>query len=237
MAAPLLNERDLEFMLYELFDAESLTRRPRYADHNRETFTAAIKTAQSVAEKYFLPFRQKADSHQPTFDGEKVQMIPEIKTAIEAVIKSGLASATADYELGGMQLPIIVASAANAYLSVAGGVAMGYTGLTNASANLVEAHGTAAQIEQWVVPMREGRFAGTMAMTEPGAGSGLADLATTAVKDDDGTYRISGSKIFISGGDHELNDNIVHLVLARVKGAPKGHQGHLPVHSTQIPGK
>ena len=225
MPAPLLNARDLEFMLYELFDAEALTRRPRYSDHSRETFDAALNTAQTVAEKVLLPFRQKADNQQPTFDGEKVHMIPEIKGGVDAVIESGLASSTADYELGGMQLPYIVANAASAYLSAAGGVALGYTGLTNANANLIEAHGSPEQIKQWVVPMRDGRFAGTMAMTEPGAGSGLADLTTSATKDADGNYRVTGSKIFISGGDHELNENIVHLVLARVKGAPRGVKG------------
>jgi alkylation response protein AidB-like acyl-CoA dehydrogenase len=225
MAAPILSERDLEFMLYELFDAEGMTQRPRYADHSRETFTAAMNTSQTVAEKYLLPIRSLLDNSQPTFDGEKVHQPAELKTAIDAVIESGLASTTADFELGGMQLPGIVANAVNAYLSAAGGVAMGYTGLTNANANLIQAHGTPEQIEKWVVPMREGRFAGTMAMTEPGAGSGLADLTTTAVKDDDGNYRIAGNKIFISGGDQNLNENIVHLVLARVKGAPKGVKG------------
>jgi alkylation response protein AidB-like acyl-CoA dehydrogenase len=110
-------------------------------------------------------------------------------------------------------------------LSAAGGTVLGYTGLTSANASLVEAHGTKEQIEKWVVPMRNGRFAGTMAMTEPGAGSGLADLTTSADKDDDGNYRIRGNKIFISGGDHELNENIVHLVLARLRGAPKGIKG------------
>ena len=123
MAAPLMNDRDLEFMLYELFDAEAMTRRPRYADHNRETFDATLNTAKTVAEKVFLPFRQKADNEQPTLDGEKVSMIPEIKPAIDAVIESGLASSTADYERGGMQLPGIVASAASTYLTAAGGVA------------------------------------------------------------------------------------------------------------------
>jgi len=225
MAAPILCERDIQFMLYELFDAESLTQRPRYADHSRETFNASIDTARTIAEKYFVPIRQKVDCEQPTFDGEKVQMIPEIKTAVDAAIDAGFVAATADFEQGGMQLPLIVASAANAYLSAAGSTTMGYLGLTAANANLIEAHGSAEQIEKWVKPMRSGAFAGTMAMTEPGAGSGLADLTTSAVKTEDGRYRITGSKIFISGGDHELNDNIVHLVLARVKGAPKGVKG------------
>ena len=225
MAAPLLDQRDLEFMLYELFDAESLTSRERYADHNRETFDAAINTARTVAEKYFLPIRQKVDTHQPTFDGEQVQMIPEIKVALEAVMDAGLAFPGADYELGGMQLPALVAAVAGAYLSAAGSTTMGYIGLTNANANLIDAHGTDEQKKTWVEPMRSGRFAGTMAMTEPGAGSGLADLTTSAVPMEDGSYRITGNKIFISGGDHEINENIVHLVLARIKGAPKGVKG------------
>lgn len=225
MVAPILDTRDLEFMLYELFDAESLTERERYADHSRDTFRAAMETGQAVAEKYFLPIRQKVDTHQPTFDGKNVHMIPEIKVAVDAVIESGLANPTADYELGGMQLPAIVASATTSYLSAAGSTTLGYTGLTNANCNLIQAHGTPEQIETWVKPMREGRFAGTMAMTEPSAGSGLADLTTSATPVGDGTYRVSGNKIFISGGDHELNENIVHLVLGRVKGAPKGVKG------------
>jgi len=225
MAAPILSERELEFMLYELFDAEGLTERLRYSDHNRETFTMAMNTSRSIAEKYFLPHRQLLDNCQPTFDGEKVHQPSELKIALDALFDSGLATATANFELGGMQLPGIVANAVGSYLSAAGGVAIGYTGLTNANANLISAHGTAEQIEKWVVPMREGRFAGTMAMTEPGSGSGLADLTTSAVKDENGDYRIYGNKIFISGGDHDLNENIVHLVLARIKGAPKGIKG------------
>lgn len=225
MAAPILNTRDLEFMLYELFDAEGMTQRERYADHSRDTFRAAMETGQAVAEKYFLPIRQKVDTHQPTFNGKTVDMIPEIKVAVDAVIDSGLSCSAADYELGGMQLPSIVASAATSFLSAAGSTTLGYTGLTNANCNLIQAHGTPEQIKTWVEPMRAGRFAGTMAMSEPSAGSGLADLTTNAVKQDDDTYLVTGNKIWISGGDHELNENIVHLVLARVKGAPKGVKG------------
>ncbi|MBB3048254.1 butyryl-CoA dehydrogenase [Litorivivens lipolytica] len=225
MAAPILCERDLEFMLYELFDAEAMIARERYADHSRETFNATINTARQIAEKYLVPIRQKVDTDQPTFDGKEVHLIPEIKTAVDAATEAGFVSATADYELGGMQLPLVVAAVANSYLSAAGSTTTGYLWLTSANCNLIEAHGSAEQIEKWVKPMRAGRFAGTMAMTEPGAGSGLADLTTSAVKAEDGSYRVTGSKIFISGGDHSLNENIVHLVLARVKGAPKGVKG------------
>lgn len=225
MAAPILDERELEFMLYELFDAESLTERPRYAEHNRETFSAAIATARSVAEKYLVPIRQKVDTQAPEFDGETIHMIPEIKVACDAIAEAGFVAPGADYELGGMQLPPIVSNAASAYLSAGGSTIVGYSGLTAANANLIDAHGSEEQKRIWVAPMRDGRFAGTMAMTEPGAGSGLADLTTSAEPAEDGSYRISGSKIFISGGDHDLNENIVHLVLARVKGAPKGIKG------------
>jgi len=225
MSASLMNERDLEFMLYELFNSEALIKRERYQDHDRQTFNQVIDTAKAIAEKHFLPIRQKLDTHQPTFDGTKVHLIPELKPAIEAVNESGIGSATADYDLGGMQLPPIIASAAGAYLSVAGGVGMGYNMLTTANANLLQAHGSDELINTWVKPMREGRFMGTMAMTEPGSGSGLGDLTTKAIKTEDGSYRIIGNKIFISGGDHDLSENIVHLVLARLQDAPKGVKG------------
>ena len=225
MPAPIINRRDIEFFLYEMFDVESLTSRERYKDHDKETFNAAIDIGQAVAEKYFLPIRQKVDANEPTFDGEKVQMIPEIKVALDAVVNAGLTCPTSDYEMGGMQLPLVAASGAFAYLSAVASTTLGYISLTHANCNLIESHGTPEQIEKWVRPMREGRFAGTMAMTEPGAGSGLADLTTTAIKNDDGDYRLTGNKIYISGGDHDLNENIIHLVLARIKGAPKGIKG------------
>ncbi|MEM1113136.1 MAG: acyl-CoA dehydrogenase [Pseudomonadota bacterium] len=225
MPAPLLSRRDLEFMLYELLDTEAMASRERYADHNRETIDAALDTAQAVAEKYFLPIRQKVDTNQPTFNGKTVDMIPEIKVALDAVIESGLAFPGADYEMGGMQLPGAAAAACGAYLNAAASTTMGYIGLTNANVNLIRAHGTEEQKKTWVEPQLNGRFAGTMAMSEPGAGSSLADLTTSAEQQADGSYRVTGNKIWISGGDHELNENIVHLVLARVKGAPKGVKG------------
>jgi len=225
MPAPILNGRDLEFMLYELFNVETLTKRERFRDHNRETFDAAIATSKTIAEKYFIPIRQKVDSNEPTFDGKKVHMLPEIKPAIDAVINAGLSASTTDYEFGGMQLPNIVANVVSANLSAAASTTLGYISLTHANCNLIEAHGSQEQIDKWVMPMREGRYAGTMAMTETSAGSGLADLTTTATPQEDGSYKVTGNKIFISGGDHELNENIIHLVLGRVKGAPKGVKG------------
>ena len=225
MPAPIVSRRDIEFFLYEMFDIESLTTRERYQDHDRESFDAAIDIAQAVAEKYYLPIQSKVDRNEPTFDGKNVHIIPEIKEGLDAVIEAGLTAPTTDYEMGGMQLPQIAASGAFAYLSAAASTSLGYLSLTGANCNLIEAYGTPEQIEKWVIPQREGRFFGTMAMTEPGAGSGLGDLTTSAIKDADGTYRVKGNKIWISGGDHDLSENIVHLVLARVKGAAKGVKG------------
>lgn len=225
MSAPILNRRDIEFFLYEMFEIEKLTEREKYQDHDRTTFNGAIDTAQAISEKYYVPIRQKVDANQPTFDGEKIHILPEIKEGLDAVLEAGLSSPTADYEMGGMQLPMVAASGAFAYLSAAASTSLGYISLTHANCNLIETYGTKKQREKWVIPQREGRFYGTMAMTEPSAGSGLADLITSAIKQEDGSYRITGNKIWISGGDHNLSENIVHLVLARVKGAPKGVKG------------
>ena len=225
MAAPILSDRELEFLLYEFLKIDEITQRERYQDHDKDTFNATVGTAKAIAEKYFLPIRQKVDSNEPRFDGEKVHLIPEIKPAIDAIIEAGLLSPSSDYEMGGMQLPEAVANVAYSYISAAANATVGYASLTHANCNLIEAHGTPEQIEKWVRPQREGRFYGTMAMTEPGAGSSLADLITSAEKDEDGNYRIKGNKIYISGGDHDLSENIVHLVLARIKGAPKGIKG------------
>ena len=225
MPAPILNRRDLEFFLYEMFNVEALTNREKYQDHDRTTFNGAMDTAQAIAEKFYIPIRQKIDANEPTFDGEKIHIIPEIKAGLDAVLQAGLSSPTSDYEMGGMQLPLVAASGAFAYLSAAASTSLGYISLTHANCNLIEAYGSKEQIAKWVIPQREGRFFGTMAMTEPSAGSGLGDLITSATKSDDGSYRVTGNKIWISGGDHNLSENIVHLVLARVKGAPKGVKG------------
>lgn len=225
MSAPLLSRRDLEFYLYELFEVESLASRERYADHNRESFNAAMDIAEKVAEEYFVPIRAKVDMNQPDWDGEKVIMIPEIKRAYDAVAEAGLICPDQDYDMGGMQLPLVVAACAMGYLTAAASTTNGFHALTAANANLLETHGTQEQIDTWVSRLRTGEFAGTMALSEPQAGSSLADMRTKAVPQADGTYRLFGNKIWISGGDHELSSNIVHAVLARIEGAPAGVKG------------
>ena len=225
MDQKIINRRDLDFLLYELLDLESLTQRPRYAEHDRGTFDSAVDLALRIAVEKFAPHNRKADANEPTFDGQRVSMIPEVKEAVDAYCEAGLMLASHDYEQGGMQLPFTLAQAALALVKGANVSTSAYVMLTSAAANLLLAHGSEEQKKRFAEPMLEGRFLGTMVLTEPQAGSSLGDIRTTAEPAGDGTYRIKGNKIFISAGDHELSENIVHLVLARIKGAPAGVKG------------
>jgi alkylation response protein AidB-like acyl-CoA dehydrogenase len=221
----LMSRRDLEFLLYEWLDVEALTARPRYADHSRETFEAALGLAETIATDHFAPHNKLADAQEPTFDGEKVHMVPEVAAALEVYFGSGLLAATMDEAVGGGQLPQVVASALMTWFQAANVGTSGYAFLTAANANLLLAHGSREQVETWVLPMIEGRYFGTMCLSEPGAGSSLADVTTRAERRSDGSYRLVGNKMWISGGEHDLSENIVHLVLARVVGAPAGVKG------------
>jgi alkylation response protein AidB-like acyl-CoA dehydrogenase len=221
----LMSRRDLEFLLYEWLDVERLTSRDRYADHSRETFDAALDLAESIATDHFAPHNKLADANEPTFDGDRVHLIPEVAKALDAYFASGLLAASMDEEIGGGQLPHVVAGALMTWFQAANVGTSGYPFLTMANANLLLAHGSPEQVRTWVGPMIEGRFFGTMCLSEPGAGSSLADVATRAERQADGSYRLFGNKMWISGGEHDLAENIVHLVLARVVGAPAGVKG------------
>ena len=229
MTSKLLARRDVEFLLYEWLDVAALCDRPRFADHSRETFDGALDTAERIATEVFLPHRRKSDAEEPQFDGERVRLIPEAGVAFAAFAEAGLLAAAQDYDYGGMQLPAVVDKACFAYVLAANAGSAGYPLLTAANANLLLAHGTPAQVDAFARPQLAGRFAGTMCLSEPQAGSSLADVATRAEPDDESPfgpqYRLFGSKMWISGGEHELTENIVHLVLARLPGAPAGVKG------------
>lgn len=222
---PVIDRRDLDFLLQDVLDLDALFTRPRFAEHDRASVAAMLDTAEKLADDHFAPHAAKLDANEPTFDGETVHIIPEVKAALDAYCAAGFMSAHADYEHGGMQLPHTVSMASSAIISAANISTAGYPFLTRAAANVIAKFGTAEQKATWLGAMLEGRYFGTMALTEPGAGSGLADLKTQAVPAEDGTYRITGNKIFISAGEHGLSENIVHLVLARIKGAPAGVKG------------
>ncbi|WP_041842695.1 acyl-CoA dehydrogenase [Actinoplanes friuliensis] len=221
----ILSQRDLEFLLYEWLDVEALTSRPRFAEHSRETFDAFLQVSAQIAEREFATHNRRNDAEEPRFDGERVHLIPEVKAALTTFNASGLLAGSLDEEVGGMQLPHVVHRACFAWFQAANIATSAYPLLTMANAHLLLTHAAQEHIDRFVGPMLEGRFTGTMCLSEPQAGSSLSDVTTRAVPAGDGTYRVTGSKMWISGGDHELTETIVHLVLARVAGAPAGVKG------------
>ena len=221
----LINRRDLDFLLHELLDVGQLTQAPRFAMHDRATFDEVINAAQRLAEDKFQTHAAKLDANEPEFDGERVHLIPEVKEALDAYIEGGFLSAAFGTEHGGLQLPYTIAQAVGALFLAANPGTAGYPFLTAAAANLLRAHGTPEQQARYMKPMLAGRFFGTMCLSEPQAGSSLGDIKSRAVPQADGSYRLTGNKMWISGGEHDLSENIVHLVLARIEGAPAGVKG------------
>lgn len=225
MTNTLLNTRDIQFQLYEVLNSAALLQRERFSEHSEETFNSAIDTAAQIAVDLFAPHNAKLDSNEPQFDGDKVSIIPEVKTAFDALAQAGFIAGRQDYELDGMQLPEVIMAVCMGYFTAANPSTSGYSFLTAAAANLINIFASDALKEQFLSPMLQGRFSGTMALTEPHAGSSLADIRTLAKRTDQEHYLIKGDKMFISGGDHELTENIVHLVLAKIEGAPLGVKG------------
>ncbi|MCR1783262.1 acyl-CoA dehydrogenase [Nocardioides carbamazepini] len=221
----LLARRDLDFLLHEWLDVSALCARERYAEHSRDTFDAVLDLSAELAAEHFAPHNALSDANEPRFDGETVTIIPEVGAAVRAFADAGLVSAAMDESVGGGQLPHVVQQACFAWFQAANVSTSSYPMLTMANANLLLAHASADQVRRLVPPMLDGRWFGTMCLSEPQAGSSLADVATRAVRQEDGTFRLFGNKMWISGGDHELGENIVHLVIARVEGAPPGVKG------------
>ncbi len=225
MRSQLLSRRDLDFLLHEWLDVTALTSRGRYAEHSRETFDAVLQLSEQIATDHFAPHNRAADLHEPEFDGEQVRMIPEVAKALTVFADAGITGAGMDEAVGGMQLPQAVAQACFLWFQAANISTAAYPFLTIANANLLLAHGSPEQVQAWVGPMVEGRFLGTMCLSEPQAGSSLAEITTRAEPTGDGTHRLFGNKMWISGGDHDLSENIVHLVLAKIPGGPAGVKG------------
>ncbi len=215
----------LDFLLYQWLDAESLNQRARFADHSRETFDAVFDTCERIAREKYAPFNRTVDTQEPHFDGEKVILPKATHDAQKAYAESGMLSAAQDYDMGGMQLPYTVEAAANAFFAMAS-VSIGSGMLTTGNANLLMVHGNALQKEVFAKNEFLGRFSGTMCLSEPQAGSSLSDVTTRAVPDGDdfeaeplgARYRLKGNKMWISAGEHELTENIIHLVLAKIPG-------------------
>ena len=215
----------LAFLLYDWLDVVALTRRDRYADHSRETFDAVLETCERIAREKYAPFNRLVDTEAPraeqAADGSLRVVLPQAtQEARDAYAASGMLAAAQDHEHGGMQLPFVVEAAGNSFFAKAS-ISINASLLTVGNANLLMAHGSTLQKQVFAANELNGRWDGTMCLSEPQAGSSLSDVATRAELEDPGDplgprYRLKGSKMWISAGDHELSENIVHLVLAKI---------------------
>ncbi|NTX51500.1 acyl-CoA dehydrogenase [Myxococcus sp. CA051A] len=222
---PLLSDRDVDFQLDEVVRVAALCELPAFAEHSRETFGLLLDSARRFAREVLYPTYRTLDAEPPTFENGRVRVHPLMRELYPRLVELGMLTATRPPEVGGQQLPLTVHALASAYLMAANLSAYAYLGLTHGAAHLLEAFGTAEVKAAFMEPLYRGEWTGTMALTEPQAGSSLADVRTRATLAADGTWRIQGSKIFISGGDQDFSENIVHLTLARTEGVESGTRG------------
>lgn len=215
----------LKFILHDIHDLESVMKAERYADHDKESIDMFLQACKDFSDKELFPYIKEMDEKPAHYKDGTIWTHPQIANVIKKCGEMGFTSGLLDYEDGGMQLPYTAYTAAGFVMEAANNHAVGYVGLTFGAAELIVEFGDEQQKEKYASRMLTGEWGGTMCLTEPQAGSSLSDITTTAVPDGNGGYKLKGQKIFISGGDHEHCDNIVHLVLARIEGAPKGTKG------------
>ena len=225
MTNPLLSDRDVEFLLFEVHDVGGLLELPAFSAYSREALELFLSAVRRFARDVLLPSYTPMDVTPPIFEDGRVRVHPRMKALYAGLVELGLLNATRPAEVGGQALPLMVANVASAYVMAGNLSAYAFAGLTSGAAHLIEAFGTPELKARFMAPMYEGRFTGTMALTEPQAGSSLADASTRASAAGDGSWRLKGSKIFISGGDNDFAENVVHLTLARMEGAPPGTRG------------
>jgi alkylation response protein AidB-like acyl-CoA dehydrogenase len=221
----LIPRRDLDFQLFDVLRVEGLCGRERFRDHDRAVFDGVLDTAYRIAAGKFAPFAAACDRDEPRIVDGRAWTIPETREALAAYNEASFTAATFDGADGGLQLPLVVAKACTAVFASANVAFHSYAALTAGAADLLVTFGDAGLRRRYVRPMLAGRFTGTMCLSEPHAGSSLADIRCQARRHEDGSFRLSGTKMWISGGDHDLAETIVHLVLAKLPGAPAGVKG------------
>lgn len=225
MADKYVDMDTLKYMLYDVHKLEGLLGRERFQDHDKEALDLFIDSTKTFADKELFPYMQAMDEKPAYHKDGTVYVHEQVKTMMHKGGELGLISAVFDYDDGGMQIPFMVQTATNYILNAANNHLPGYTGLTQGAAELI-IHFASQELKDTYVPeMLSGKWGGTMCLTEPQAGSSLSDIVTKATPTDQGHYNISGQKIFISGGDNHFTENVVHLLLARIEGAPKGTKG------------
>jgi butyryl-CoA dehydrogenase len=222
---PLLSDRNVDFLLFEVLDATRLCDLPAYREHSRETFELFLGSARRLAREVLFPSYREVDATPAVLRDGRVKVHARLHAIWPQLVELGLLTATRPASVGGQQLPLTVAALATAYLMAGNLSAYGYVGLTAAAAHLVEVFGDERLRAELMPRLYSGAWAGTMALTEPQAGSSLADVQTRATPTGRGDYLIDGNKVFISGADQDLTENVVQMTLARIDGAPAGVQG------------
>lgn len=225
MADQYTSIENLKFLLYDVHKAEDILAHPHYEDYDREAIDILLESAKDMADQQLFPYFQEMDTDPVRYEDGKVIVHPQMEKVIKEMSEAGWISAGFDYDDGGMRLPTLANLAAYHIFTAANNSATGYISLTSGAARLIISFGDATLKEKFASKMLSGQWMGTMALTEPQAGSSLSDITTTATPTEDGYYKIKGQKIFISGGDHQYAENFVHLTLARIEGAPKGTKG------------
>jgi len=225
MAQLIADRRDVDFVLHEQMQVESLSRHEKFTEFNRKTVDLIISEARNLAVKELLPACKPGDEEGCRFESGQVTVPESFKKAYGLIKEGEWVSMVEDPQWGGQGMPRTVALAALEYFVGANCALMIYAGLTHGAGKLIETFGSPKLKELFLKKLYTGQWCGTMVLTEPEAGSDVGALTTTAVQNPDGTYSISGSKIFISGGEHDLSENIIHPVLARIEGAPPGTRG------------
>jgi len=221
----LVSDRAIDFILYEVLHLDALCELPAFSEHSRETFDLFLQSARRLARQALFPAYRAMDTEPPRFVDGRVLVHPIMKALYPQLVALGLVNATRPTAVGGQQLPMGIFTVAEVYLGAANLSALGYVGLTAGAAHLLETFGSEWLKQELMPRLYSGEWTGTMALTEPQAGSSLADVQTAATPRSDGSYDLRGSKIFISAGDHDLTANIVHLALGRIDGAPLGSKG------------
>jgi alkylation response protein AidB-like acyl-CoA dehydrogenase len=215
----------LKYILYDIHKLEDLLTRDRFGDHDMESLNLFIDSVKEFSDRELYPYFKEMDETPAYHKDGTVIVHKQVKTIMQQGGEMGLLSASFNYDAGGLQIPFTVLQAAFYIMDAANNHLPGYLGLTSGSAELIIEFGNKELNETYVPNMLSGTWGGTMCLTEPQAGSSLSDITTKATPTNEGYYKISGQKIFISGGDHQFADNFVHLVLARIEGAPKGTKG------------
>jgi alkylation response protein AidB-like acyl-CoA dehydrogenase len=220
------SKRDIKFQLYEVINAESLTQYPYFQDHDRDSFDMILEAADQIAEKMLFPLLTEMDRKEPQLVDGKIRVHEGMKAITKRFGEDGWISAPFSYEHGGQQIPATVLNMAAFSMQSANYSASVFPFLTTGAANLILTFGSKALQDTYTPKMFSGAWQGTMALTEPDAGSSLSDITTSATPSvKEGVYKIKGQKIFISCGDHDACDNVIHLMLARIAGAPTGVKG------------